>query len=183
MPANLGNAKNYGFEIDVVKYIRHFGVKANYTYTHSAITTTKRQYKLNGNGEYESGVTQKRPLVNQAPHTANLSLLYKDTDHGWNAQLAASYTGTKLALVSPFKDADQWDKALFGLDFSAEKKFDNGLSLFFKANNLLDAKRERYIKTVNESNLEYEGQRTDRTVVGTYRYGRTFLLGVRYTLK
>lgn len=183
MPANLGNAKNYGFEIDVVKYIRHFGVKANYTYTHSAITTTKRQYKLNGNGEYESGVTQKRPLVNQAPHTANLSLLYKDTDHGWNAQLAASYTGTKLALVSPFKDADQWDKALFGLDFSAEKKFDNGLSVFFKANNLLDAKRERYIKTVNESNLEYEGQRTDRTVVGTYRYGRTFLLGVRYTLK
>lgn len=183
MPANLGNAKNYGFEIDVVKYIRHFGVKANYTYTHSAITTTKRQYKLNGNGEYESGVTQKRPLVNQAPHTANLSLLYKDTDHGWNAQLSASYTGTKLALVSPFKDADQWDKALFGLDFSAEKKFDNGLSLFFKANNLLDAKRERYIKTVNESDLEYEGQRTDRTVVGTYRYGRTFLLGVRYTLK
>lgn len=183
MPANLGNAKNYGFEIDVVKYIRHFGVKANYTYTHSAITTTKRQYKLNGNGEYESGVTQKRPLVNQAPHTANLSLLYKDTDHGWNAQLAASYTGTKLALVSPFKNADQWDKALFGLDFSAEKKFDNGLSVFFKANNLLDAKRERYIKTVNESNLEYEGQRTDRTVVGTYRYGRTFLLGVRYTLK
>ena len=183
MPANLGNAKNYGFEIDVVKYIRHFGVKANYTYTHSAITTTKRQYKLNGNGEYESGVTQKRPLVNQAPHTANLSLLYKDTNHGWNAQLAASYTGTKLALVSPFKDADQWDKALFGLDFSAEKKFDNGLSLFFKANNLLDAKRERYIKTVNESNLEYEGQHTDRTVVGTYRYGRTFLLGVRYTLK
>ena len=183
MPANLGNAKNYGFEIDVVKYIRHFGVKANYTYTHSAITTTKRQYKLNGNGEYESGVTQKRPLVNQAPHTANLSLLYKDTNHGWNAQLAASYTGAKLALVSPFKDADQWDKALFGLDFSAEKKFDNGLSVFFKANNLLDAKRERYIKTVNESNLEYEGQRTDRTVVGTYRYGRTFLLGVRYTLK
>ena len=183
MPANLGNAKNYGFEIDVVKYIRHFGVKANYTYTHSAITTTKRQYKLNGNGEYESGVTQKRPLVNQAPHTANLSLLYKDTNHGWNAQLAASYTGTKLALVSPFKDADQWDKALFGLDFSAEKKFDNGLSVFFKANNLLDAKRERYIKTVNESNLEYEGQRTDRTVVGTYHYGRTFLLGVRYTLK
>lgn len=183
MPANLGNAKNYGFEIDVVKYIRHFGVKANYTYTHSAITTTKRQYKLNGNGEYESGVTQKRPLVNQAPHTANLSLLYKDTNHGWNAQLSASYTGTKLALVSPFKDADQWDKALFGLDFSAEKKFDNGLSVFFKANNLLDAKRERYIKTVNESNLEYEGQRTDRTVVGTYRYGRTFLLGVRYTLK
>ena len=181
MPDNLGNAKNMGFEIDVIKYIRHFGLKANYTYTHSEITTSKREYQ-EGSAEYKSGVTQTRPLVNQAPHTANLSLLYKDTENGWNAQLAASYTGTKLALVSPFKDADQWDKAMFGLDLSAEKQFRNGLSIFLKANNLLDAKRERYLKTVNESNLQYEGQKSDKTIVGTYRYGRTFLLGVRYKL-
>ncbi len=181
MPDNLGNAKNMGFEIDVVKYIRHFGVKANYTYTHSEITTSKREYQ-EGSAEYKTGVTQTRPLVNQAPHTANLSLLYKDTDYGWNGQLAASYTGTKLALVSPFKDADQWDKAMFTLDLSMEKQFKNGISIFLKANNLLDAKRERYLKTVNQSNLDYEGQRSDRTVVGTYKYGRTFLLGVRYKL-
>ena len=181
MPDNLGNAKNYGFEIDVVKYIRHFGIKANYTYTHSSITTTKREYNV-GSAEYKTGVTQTRPLVNQAPHTANLSLLYKDTRYGWNAQLAASFTGTKLALVSPFKDADQWDKAMFGLDYSMEKKFPCGVSLFLKANNLLDAKRERFLKTVNQSNLQYEGQRSDKTVVGTYKYGRTFLLGVRVKL-
>lgn len=181
MPDNLGNAKNYGFEIDVVKYIHHFGIKANYTYTHSTITTTKREYK-EGSAEYKTGVTQTRPLVNQAPHTANLSLLYKDTNYGWNAQLAASYTGTKLALVSPFKDADQWDKAMFGLDFSMEKKFPCGVSVFLKANNLLDAKRERYLKTVNQSNLEYEGQRSDKTIVGTYKYGRTYLVGVRVKL-
>lgn len=181
MPDNLGNAKNMGFEIDVIKYIRHFGVKANYTYTHSEITTSKREYQEES-AEYKSGVTQTRPLVNQAPHTANLSLLYKDTENGWNGQLAASYTGTKLALVSPFKDADQWDKAMFGLDLSAEKQFKNGLSIFLKANNLLNAKRERYLKTVNESNLQYEGQKSDKTIVGTYQYGRTFLLGVRYKL-
>ena len=181
MPYNLGNAKNMGFEIDVIKYIRHFGIKANYTYTYSKITTSKREYK-EGSAEYKSGVTQSRPLVNQAPHTANISLLYKDTENGWNAQLASSFTGAKLALVSPFKDADQWDKAMFGLDLSAEKQFKNGYSIFFKANNLLDAKRERYLKTVNESNLEYEGQKSDKTIVGTYQYGRTFLLGVRYKL-
>ena len=181
MPDNLGNAKNMGFEIDVIKYIRHFGVKANYTYTHSEITTSKREYQ-EGSAEYKTGVTQTRPLVNQAPHTANISLLYKDTENGWNAQLASSFTGTKLALVSPFKDADQWDKAMFGLDLSAEKQFKNGISIFFKANNLLDAKCERYLKTVNKSNLEYEGQKSDKTIVGTYQYGRTFLLGVRYKL-
>ena len=181
MPDNLGNAKNYGFEIDVVKYIRHFGVKANYTYTHSSITTSKREYKP-GVAELNTGVKQTRPLVNQAPHTANISLLYKDTNYGWNAQLAASYTGAKIALVSPFKDADQWDKAMFGLDLSAEKKFPCGVSIFIKANNLLDAKRERYLKTVNESNINYEGQTKDKTIVGTYKYGRTFLMGVRVKL-
>ena len=181
MPDNLGNAKNMGFEIDVIKYIRHFGIKANYTYTYSKITTSKREYK-EGSAEYKSGVTQSRPLVNQAPHTANISLLYKDTENGWNAQLASSFTGAKLALVSPFKDADQWDKAMFGLDLSAEKQFKNGFSIFFKANNLLDAKRERYLKTVNESNLQYADQKSNKTIIGTYKYGRTFLLGVRYKL-
>ena len=181
MPDNLGNAKNMGFEIDVIKYIRHFGIKANYTYTYSKITTSKREYK-EGSAEYKSGVTQSRPLVNQAPHTANISLLYKDTENGWNAQLASSFTGAKLALVSPFKDADQWDKAMFGLDLSAEKQFKNGFSIFFKANNLLDAKRERYLKTVNESNLQYADQMSNKTIIGTYKYGRTFLLGVRYKL-
>ena len=70
----------------------------------------------------------------------------------------------------------------YGLDLSAEKQFKNGISVFFKANNLLDAKRERYLKTVNKSNLEYESQKSDKTIVGTYQYGRTFLLGVRYKL-
>lgn len=109
-------------------------------------------------------------------------MLYKDTEHGWNAQLATSYTGSKLVLVSPFKDADQWEKAAFTLDLSAEKKFNNGISIFLKANNLLDTKRQRYLKTVNASNLEYEGQTNDKTIVGTYKYGRTFLLGVRFKL-
>lgn len=180
MPQNLGNARNLGFEVDVIKYIRHFGVKANYTYTFSRITTDKRQY-IEGSANVMT-VRQKRPLVNQSPHTFNLSLLYKDTEHGWNAQLAAAYTGKKIALVSPYKDADEWERGIFSLDLSGEKKFKNGLSIFVKANNLTDAKRERYLKTVNEYNLDFPGQKNDRTVTATYKYGRTFLFGVRFSL-
>lgn len=179
MPQNLGNAKNYGLEFDVVKYIRHFGLKANYTYTHSAITTPKRHFL--GKNQLET-VDQTRPLVNQAPHTANVSLLYKDTNHGWNGQLAASYTGTRLVLVSPYLDSDEWERHFFTLDLSGEKRFKNGLAIFLKANNLLNAKRERYLKTTNEFNSGIPGQPSDRTIVGSYRYGRTFLVGVRYTM-
>ena len=178
-PQNLGNARNVGFELDLIKYIRHFGVKANYTYTHSSITTKKRQYTAKNVIEY---VDQTRPLINQAPHTANLSLLYKDTENGWNGQLATTYTGKKIVMVSPFKDADEWERGIFSLDLSAEKRFHSGISVFLKATNLLDAQRERYLKTVNSFNLSLPGQRSDRTVVGKYKYGRTFLLGVRYTM-
>ncbi|MGI6242284.1 MAG: TonB-dependent receptor domain-containing protein [Prevotella sp.] len=179
MPQNLGNAKNFGVELDVVKYIRHFGVKANYTYTHSSITTTKKHYVAKNQIE---NIDQTRPLINQAPHTANVSLLYKDTNHGWNGQLAAAYTGSRLVLVSPYYDSDEWERHIFSLDLSGEKRFDNGISVFIKANNLLNSKRERYLKTVNEFNTKIPGQRDDRTIVGTYKYGRTFLVGVRVNL-
>lgn len=179
MPQNLGNAKNHGIELDVIKYIRHFGMKANYTYTHSAITTTKKHYI--GKNRIENK-DQTRPLINQAPHTANLSLLYKDTDHGWNAQLAATYTGTRLVLVSPYYDSDEWENKSCYLDLSAEKRFAGGISLFLKANNLLNTKRERYLKTVNAFNSGIPGQPADRTIVGKYSHGRTFLLGVRVNL-
>ena len=179
MPQNLGNARNMGLELDVIKYIRHFGVKANYTYTHSSITTKKELYTVKN---VITMVDQTRPLVNQAAHTANLSLLYKDTEHGWNAQLAGSYIGPKLVVVSPFKDADEWERGVFSLDLSGEKKFRNGLSIFLKANNLLNNERQRYLKTVNSFNLNLPGQEDGKTITSTYKYGRTFLIGVRYTL-
>ena len=179
MPQNLGNARNMGLELDVIKYIRHFGVKANYTYTHSSITTKKELYTAKN---VITLVDQTRPLVNQAAHTANLSLLYKDTQHGSNAQLAGSYIGPKLVVVSPFKDADEWERGVFSLDLSGEKKFRNGLSIFLKANNLLNNERQRYLKTVNSFNLNLPGQEDGKTITSTYKYGRTFLIGVRYTL-
>ncbi|MDY4668171.1 MAG: TonB-dependent receptor [Prevotella sp.] len=179
MPQNLGNARNMGLELDVIKYIRHFGVKANYTYTHSSINTKKELYTAKN---VITMVDQTRPLVNQAAHTANLSLLYKDTEHGWNAQLAGSYIGPKLVVVSPFKDADEWERGVFSLDLSGEKKFRNGLSIFLKANNLLNNERQRYLKTVNSFNLNLPGQEDGKTITSTYKYGRTFLIGVRYTL-
>ena len=62
-----------------------------------------------------------------------VSLLYKDTNHGWNGQLAASYTGTRLVLVSPYLDSDEWERHFFTLDLSGEKRFKNGLAIFVES--------------------------------------------------
>ena len=40
-PGNFGNATNFGLEVDAIKYFKQWGIKANYTYTNSTITTPK----------------------------------------------------------------------------------------------------------------------------------------------
>ena len=95
-PMNFGDAVNAGVEVDVMKYFNWFGVKANYTYTHSSITTTKR-------------VQQTRPLYGQAAHVANLSLLFKFAKAGVEAQVSGSYTGRRLSEISNWVDNDIWE--------------------------------------------------------------------------
>ena len=59
---NFGDAVNMGVEVDVMKYFNWFGFKANYTYTHSRMTTAK--YQMEGS-EIVSRL-QTRPLFGQA---------------------------------------------------------------------------------------------------------------------
>lgn len=180
---NLGDVQNIGLEIDFIKYIRIFGIKANYTFTHSAITTPKVYYGKDENGDTRAlTANQTRPLVGQAAHVANLSLILKDVNHGWDAQLAASYIGDKIEIVSRFLDADYWEKANFQLDFSLEKSFKAGLSIFAKANNLLNSPRIRYVKTHNSYNDNFYLQNTDNTLIRKEVYRQTITIGLRYRL-
>lgn len=185
-PMNVGDADNFGFEIDVIKYFRNFGVKANYTYTHSSITTDKILYQHDPEtgSTQRLNVSQSRPLLGQAPHVVNVTLMYKDTRFGWDAQLACSYTGEKIAIVSQYLDSDYWDKGEVTLDASVEKKFDCGVSIFGKATNLLNTKSERYIKTYNEYNANFAGQEagSGKTLIRRDSRGVGLLIGVRFKL-
>lgn len=184
-PANLGNAENFGVEVDVIKYMRNFGIKANYTYTHSSITTGKVLFQKDEAGKVKLiNVDQTRPLTGQAPHVCNISLLYKDTKYGWDAQLATAYTGKKIVIASRFLDSDYWEEGAFTLDLSAEKRFNNGLSVFFKANNLLNTASRQYIPTTNAYNAKFEKQNIagGKTLIREDHYGQNFLLGVRFKM-
>lgn len=184
-PDNVGNASNYGVEIDIIKYFRNFGIKANYTYTHSKITTTKILYSQDADGNtVRQDVEQSRPLLGQAPHVANLTLMYKDTRYGWDVQLAGSYTGEKIGIVSQYLDSDYWDKGEFTLDASVEKSFKCGVTIFGKGTNLLNTKSERYIKTHNDYNNSFPGQDpgSGKTLIRRDSRGVGLLVGVRFKL-
>ncbi|WP_343565850.1 TonB-dependent receptor [Sphingobacterium sp.] len=186
MPGNFGTAKNFGLEVDYIKYIQKFGVKANYTYTHSRITTTKMSRKTNEVTQDPDPIflDQTRPLYGQAAHIANLSLLYKDTNKGWEGQLAGSYTGSRINTVSQFLNNDLWQKGFIQLDASVEKKFNGGWAIFAKANNILNTPMELYVKGTNPENdkiMEKLAQ-GGNTLIRKDVYGQNYVLGLRYSL-
>ncbi|WP_338868329.1 TonB-dependent receptor [Spirosoma sp. SC4-14] len=183
-PGNFGNATNYGLELDAIKYFRQFGIKANYTYTHSRITTPKSRRIRNAQGDLETiSVNQTRPLYGQSAHVANLSFLYKDSQHGWDGQLAASYTGDRINTVSQFADNDYYQKGFVQMDASAEKRLGHGFIAFAKANNLLNTPMEIYVRSVNSSNAEVPNQDVSgKTLIRRDFYQRSYVLGIRYKL-
>jgi hypothetical protein len=180
-PYNSNSAQNFGIELAVTKYWGRFGVSGNYTYTHSQITTTKLYAGAGGIGN----VNQTRPLQGQAPHIANLSLLYKDVGHGLNLQLAMAYTGTRITYVSPYQNLDYWQDPYFIMDFSVEKSFLRYFSFYLKAQNLLNTPylvyihhdATEYMSGVNELPLQTN---KSKILVQREYYGQNFIAGFRF---
>lgn len=187
MPTNYGNAKNYGVEIDFIKYFYYFGIKANYTFTSSSITTTKiANYDNPDSNASEKilvkDVDQKRPLNGQAKHVANISFLYKNQEKGWDGQLAFSYTGDRLYAISRYLDNDIWQAGYIQMDASVEKRFKMGISVFAKAANIFNTPMIQYLKksnVANESIPEHQGY-NGGTMIRKDRYGQNLQIGCRY---
>lgn len=181
-PQNFGDATNYGFEAVYEKYIRKFGIRLNYTYTHSAITTPKLQ---TFNSQTLTVLPQQtRPLQGQSAHVANAALLYKDTKTGLDLQLAWQYTGSRIALVSPYYEFDEWQKPLNLFDFSGEKRFAKHFAVFVKVQNLLNTVDQFYYKQQanNTIPVSYGAQDGATTLSRRNQYGQNYQLGLRYTI-
>lgn len=181
-PGNFGTAQNYGLELDFIKYLKNWGIKANYTYTHSRITTAKSKRIRDERGDLKTiTVEQTRPLYGQSAHVANLTLLYKSAETGWDAQVAANYTGERINTVSQFVDNDLWQKGFVQMDASLEKTGKNGLGFFLKANNLLDTPLEVFTKNKSVKNEGIPFQTLNgKTLIRRDFYQRSYLVGVRY---
>lgn len=183
-PGNFGNATNYGLEVDFIKYFSRVGIKANYTYTHSSITTPKSKQIRNERGDLARiTVDQTRPLYGQSAHIGNLTLLFKDSETGWDGQLAANYTGDRINTVSQYVNNDLWQKGFVQMDASVEKTLGKGFSLFAKANNLLNTPTEVYLKNSSPRNEGIPDQTmSGRTLIRRDYFQRSYILGMRYKL-
>lgn len=184
-PVNSDKALNYGLELDVTKYRRQFGIKANYTWTRSNINSNKLSRVKTARGEDSTAyVTQSRPLFGQSAHVGNVSLLYMGSGNGLSAQLAFSYTGDRLYTVSRYVNNDLWQKGFWQMDFSCEKRFKKGLSVFAKAQNLLNTKVIVYIRNTNPANADKPWHsNSDKTTLVRSEYSKPmYLAGLRYKI-
>lgn len=187
-PTNSGTATNYGVEMDFNKFFNKFGIRANYTFTRSALTTIKSE-RVRENPDDTSSqlilreVNQTRPLQGQADHIGNLSLLYKNLNSGTDIQLAAVYTGERIEIVSPWLDLDIWSRPFTQLDFSLDQRIGNWV-VFFKANNLLNTPYELFVKSPRKTEqLDFPLQdRAGQTIVQRDFFWQSFRLGFRYKI-
>jgi outer membrane receptor protein involved in Fe transport len=169
--------------LDASKYFRWFGIRLNYTYTNSEITTSKKKFE----GGSSESVNQKRPLQGQSKHIANLSLLFKDDNKlGLNAQLAFGYTSRRINTVSQYLDNDVWQKGFAQMDFSIEKKLSNRWYIYAKVNNILNTPyelelRQPYTGSGVVGSVPYQTMGKN-VFVRKDTYGANYLLGVKFKI-
>jgi len=185
-PTNSGTASNWGIEMDVSKFFNKFGIRANYTFTNSSLTTIKSERVRENIDDQTSQLilreaSQTRPLQGQADHIGNLSFLYKNQNTGTDIQLSAVYTGERIEIVSPWLDLDIWSRPFTQLDFSFEQRLSNWV-VFFKVNNLLNSPYELFVKKPRKTEqLDFPLQDTPgETIVQREQFWQSFRIGVRF---
>ena len=185
-PENFGNATNYGAELVFTKHFRNFGIRGNYSYTKSSITTSKLVYTKDKNDNYVIlNSTQTRPLQGQSDHIANVSLLYKSVRDGIEAEVSWVYTGQRIEIVSPFKDLDYWQKPTSQIDFSVNVKAGKRITLFAKVTNVTNNPLVLELHTTANgyyfNNINYPGQTDKNNIIVRHdNFNQTFFIGFRF---
>lgn len=192
-PGNYGTAHNLGVELDFSKFFNKIGIKGNYTFTYSTITSLKSLRTRENPNDPTSDLiviptNQTRPLQGQAKHIGNLALLYKDIQKGFESQLSMVYTGERLEVISPFIDNDWYSSPIVQMDFSIEKSINKKFEIFLKGVNLLNSPYEVFVKKPlyqeagSTNTYPYQEDPTIKTLVRRDRYYQSFRFGVRFNL-
>jgi outer membrane receptor protein involved in Fe transport len=192
IPNNVGRATNYGVEAVFTKFFGVFGISANYTYTQSRVTNDSMLYYYrNEQGNITTKyVSETRPLQGQSNHIGSVSLIYKSTKLGLDAQLSYVYTGERIALVSPYAGLHYWQQPESTLAFSFEKRFAKHFAFYGKINNITNTSQveslhipyNQYIQGSGAKALSSQTEPSKNIIVMKNTLKTNFLFGVRYKL-
>lgn len=130
---NGGSADLFGVEVtwqqqftSLPGWMSGFGIYANYTYTDA------QNIDLGS----ETDRVDIEVLPEQVQHVGNLALVYEKD--GIVSRLSANYTGKWIEEVGDDAGSDEWRDSATTVDFSFTYMFENGIDVFFQANNISD---------------------------------------------
>lgn len=160
---NSRPATNYGLELNLIKYFGHFGLSANYTFTHSTISEVKKKYFYvrQPDGTFvlkNEGITENRPLQGQSAHVANATFLYRDLAHKFNLDLSFLFQGRRIDQTSPDYGKDIYQQNFYSLSFSGDKSLGKRITLFAKVDNITNAPFVLYTKSGSPVQKDTFGQ-------------------------
>src|SRR5690606_20724604 len=133
------------------------GIFANYTYTDASNIDLGDQ----------TDRVDIATLPEQMKNVANLALSYEK--EGIISRLSMNYSGKWIEEVGDDSGSDNWIDSATTVDFSFTYMFENGLDIFFQANNLTDEVKYVYYGVPSRS--------TEYTITG-----RSFNVGMRFVL-
>mgnify|MGYP003583057807 FL=1 len=143
----------YGFEVALQrqldflpgKFLRGFGVYANYTFTKS-----KAKGIANSDGDFRENIT----LPGTAPHMLNASLSWENSR--FSARLSANYTAAYIDELGGDAFGDAYYDKQFFLDANASVKVSKAARFFAEATNLTNQPLRYYQGVVNQTRqMEY----------------------------
>lgn len=173
---NVPNAQLFGLEFEFRKSLgfisesfKNFRASGNLTLIKSQLDINEGELAQIRSLNPEAPAT--RQMFGQSPYTINGELAYVNDSIGLNTGINFNMFGPRIAAVSRGGTPNVYEQPRPTLDFSIGKAFGNW-SLRLRARNLLDPKYEK-VQTLKD--VDY--------IFSSYRIGRTFSLGLTYTIK
>lgn len=165
-PINGEDADLWGFEIAFnqqldflgLSFLQWFSIYANYSFTDTKANFTDRE---------------DLPLPGSPAHTANLALMYDNTELGLSLALTNNYRSKFLRDVGGGERSDVWIDEEIHLDFAANQTLSEQFAIFLQLNNITDQEEKEILGDPGEDFAR---------VQQTEGYGIFGSLGVRVTL-
>lgn len=183
---NFPTARNYGFDVSIAKRLGDISITANYTFTSSHITQSKK-YKQREDPQDQSSdiitVTrlQQRSLQGQSKDVVNVNVSYRIPRFGLTTQVTGIYTGRRIEDVSGWYGLDSQQKGYTLMNFSMEKTFRYHWRVFARISNLLNTGTTVYINSASAAGIPEQTEKGKLVIERTDTYAQ-YTAGFAYKL-
>lgn len=175
---NARSATNFGLELEVKKSLafiglKHLNVNMNAALINSIVKFDDQQAERN------------RALQGQSPYVVNAGFYYQNDDIGLSSTLMYNVMGKRIMVAAQLNQGDVsfpdiYEMPRHVVDFSLNKKFGKQLELKFGIKDILAQDH------ITQQTYEYMKEGIQNTATFTnkrYNTGRTFSLGINWTIK